>query len=312
MQAEAGERPTEQPRPLIVATIEAGEGGRVLVNGTEAAEWSSTSPFTLVLEAVPEGCVRFERWEVNGTAALGQNPLTLTIAGNTTVRAVFAEVPRGARFRVVVTSNSSKALAAAFVNGSLVVLPHEVVAPACAVLNVTSYPYGGLKPLNGTVLVLVTGDTEVKLHYRLVHPQVYEAVAVINGTLQPVEVRTDPFGSYYYTLRAGEDGWLHFKGAALLYIYIPWSYTRVLVEARVVEGSLGVIRFCDWGAQPYDSYGVFLDERRPRVEFIGCEVAPQYGEPSIKAGGTRYAHMVPGALELYANGEAWVRIQAYP
>ena len=68
--AQAPEQPAEQPeeqphveeqppRPsLIVARIEAGEGGRVLVNGSEAAEWSSYEPFTLVLEAVPESAWR--------------------------------------------------------------------------------------------------------------------------------------------------------------------------------------------------------------------------------------------------------------
>jgi len=71
-------------RSMIVARIEASQGGRVIVNGTETAAWNSTRPFTLVLEAKPGECHVFDHWLVNGTR-IDEGRLNLTIAGNTTL-----------------------------------------------------------------------------------------------------------------------------------------------------------------------------------------------------------------------------------
>jgi hypothetical protein len=112
-----------QPKPsLFTARIEAGQGGRVIVNGTETATWSSTKPFTLTLEARPGECHVFDHWLVNGTRLEGER-LNLTIAGNTTVSAVF----RRLSYRLTAVSNASWGLLV--LNDSVAKLPFEAEVP---------------------------------------------------------------------------------------------------------------------------------------------------------------------------------------
>jgi len=71
-----------QPKPpLIVATVEASQGGRVLANGTDTATWNSTKPFTLKLAAIPDKGYVLDHWLVNGSDAGGQLRLNITVAG---------------------------------------------------------------------------------------------------------------------------------------------------------------------------------------------------------------------------------------
>ncbi|MEM0009541.1 MAG: hypothetical protein QXU36_04820 [Thermofilum sp.] len=120
-------------RSMIVARIEASQGGRVLANGTETAAWNSTRPFTLVLEAKPGECHVFDHWLVNGTRLEGEM-LSLTIAGNTTVSAVY----RRLSYKLSVLSNASWGLLA--FNVSTVQLPFEAEVPCGATVRLALLP----------------------------------------------------------------------------------------------------------------------------------------------------------------------------
>ena len=120
-------------RSMIVARIEAVQGGRVLANGTKTTAWNSSRPFTLLLEAVPDTCHVFDYWLVNGTRLEGER-LSLTIKGNTTVSAVF----RRLSYRLSVLSNASWGLLA--VNGSSVQLPFEAEVPCGATVRLALLP----------------------------------------------------------------------------------------------------------------------------------------------------------------------------
>jgi hypothetical protein len=123
-----------QPKPsLFTARIEAGQGGRVIVNGTDTSAWSSTKPFTLTLEARPGECHVFDHWLVNGTRLEGER-LNLTTAGNTTVSAVF----RRLSYRLTAVSNASWGLLA--LNGSSVQLPFEAEVPCGATVMLALLP----------------------------------------------------------------------------------------------------------------------------------------------------------------------------
>jgi hypothetical protein len=139
---QTAQKPPQQPQPpevpqpkppTITATIEATQGGRVLANGTETATWTSTEPFTLTLEALPEKCHALDHWLVNSTRHPGES-LTLTIAGNTTIKAVFQRL----RYRLTVVSNASWGLLA--VNGSIVNLPFEAELPCGAAVRLALLP----------------------------------------------------------------------------------------------------------------------------------------------------------------------------
>ena len=146
--------PPQQPKPpTITATIEATQGGRVLANGTETATWSSTKPFTLVLEALPEKCYAFDHWLVNGTRHPGES-LTLTIAGNTTIKAVFQRL----RYKLSAASNASWGLLA--VNGSIVKLPFEAELPCGAAVRLALLP-GSSETHSFTPVGLIVNDSPV-------------------------------------------------------------------------------------------------------------------------------------------------------
>jgi hypothetical protein len=143
-----------QPKPsLFTARIEAGQGGRVLANGTETAAWSSTRPFTLVLEAKPDECHAFDHWLVNGTRHPGET-LTLTIAGNTTIKAVFQRL----RYKLSAASNASWGLLA--VNGSSVQLPFEAELPCGATVRLALLP-GSSETHSFTPVGLIVNDSPI-------------------------------------------------------------------------------------------------------------------------------------------------------
>ena len=143
-----------QPKPpMITARIEASQGGRVLANGTATTAWSSTEPFTLALEALPEKCHALDHWLVNGTRHAGER-LSLTIAGNTTIKAVFQRL----RYKLTVASNASWGLLA--VNGSIVSLPFEADVPCGAAVRLALLP--GLNETHSLAPVgLIVNDSPV-------------------------------------------------------------------------------------------------------------------------------------------------------
>jgi hypothetical protein len=120
-------------RSMIVARIEVGQGGKVLANGTETAAWNSTRPFSIVLEAKPGECHVFDHWLVNGTRIDGGR-LSLTIASNTTVSAVF----RLTSYKLIVASNASWGLLA--VNDSVAKLPFEAEVPCGSTVRLALLP----------------------------------------------------------------------------------------------------------------------------------------------------------------------------
>jgi hypothetical protein len=163
-----------QPKPsLFTARIEAGQGGRVIVNGTETATWSSTKPFTLTLEARPGECHVFDHWLVNGTRLEGEM-LSLTIKGNTTIKAVF----RRLSYRLSVLSNASWGLLA--LNGSSVQLPFETEVSCGSKVTLKLFPWSdesiSLTPLGFFVnyTVINTTETEIRVQGNLHIVAVYK------------------------------------------------------------------------------------------------------------------------------------------
>jgi hypothetical protein len=124
---------TSKPKPKIVATIQSGEGGSVLANGTATPVWSSTSPFSLRLEAVPKECYALDYWEVNGSR-VGGDKLTLTIAGNTTIRPVF----KRPLYTLSLDSNAVGAPIA--VNGTIVKVPFTKEFPCGTTVKIVMFP----------------------------------------------------------------------------------------------------------------------------------------------------------------------------
>jgi hypothetical protein len=296
-------QPQAKP-PMIMARIDVGKGGRILVNGSETVVWNSTRPFKLELEAVPDRCMVLDYWLVNGTDAGSQPRLSLTIAGNTTVKAVFTRP----LYTVTIIANYTRASAA--VNGTTYSLPQSLVVPACVVLKIEPLETVSIEPINTTTTLTVLGDTAVILLYKL--KTRYDVWAYINGTLQPVEVY-EPW--FVKNINNGtisiEDGWMHINGNLFLLLYIPWNYTHVVIEGKNVTGSVIIYRICEWGTDPY-AYGTSINFLRHRIEFSGCQVVGMKPYECDRIGGRRDDFEKPGALILDIHGEVWLKIEAYP
>jgi hypothetical protein len=283
-----------------MARIEASQGGKVLANGTAMAVWNSTKPFALVLEALPDRCMALDHWLVNGTVKQAMR-LNLTIAGNTTVSAVFA---RARSYRVLVDTNSS--WTSASINGTAYALPQELQVPACSALVIVPRETEKTYPLNRTLTILVTGNTTVKLYYHVKLPPWARFPVVVGGRVVQLEAKWNPEIPCHGVFEASQDGWVHMDGFFLLFVQVPWNYTRVVVRARGVHGDLCAFRYCEWGEQPI-AYGHCF-AYRSEVAFIGCRTTDEgsYIE------GKRYPWEPPGAVRIGLIGEAWVRIEAYP
>ena len=291
-----------QPKPpLIIAAIETSGGGRILANGTDTATWNSTRPFVLVLEAVPDMCMALDHWLINGTIKQTGTRLSLTIAGNTTISAVFA---RAKSYWVLVDTNSS--WTSASINGTAYALPHELQVPACSVLVIVPRETEKTYPLNKTLTILVTGNMTVKLYYHVKLPPWTRFPVVVGGRVVQLEAKWNPKIPCRGVFEASQDGWVHMDGFFLLFVQVPWNYTRVVVRARGVHGNLCAFRYCEWGEQP-KAYGHCF-AYRSEVTFIGCRTTDE-GSYIL---GKRYPDEPPGAIRIGLIGEAWVRIEAYP
>ncbi|MEM1820893.1 MAG: hypothetical protein QXU64_04820 [Thermofilaceae archaeon] len=155
--------------------LEVEGAGRLLVNGTPASIVNLTRPFTALVEAVPDACYALKQLLVNGTPVSGSK-FELAIGGNTTVKAVF-ERPIHTLLIVANAANAS-----ALVNGTLHTLPVELSFHQCSVVNVTPVAPRGYRPLNGSLLVNVSGDAELRLSFKRVVTLEFVGVQV------PVEV----------------------------------------------------------------------------------------------------------------------------
>ena len=248
----------ERPRPpVIVAVVEAGEGGRVLVNGTEAGVVSSTRPFSLVLEALPDRGYVLDRWLVNGTDAGGELRLNLTVAGNTTVSAVFRRVAFTARFLNVTVPVKVNATGRVYTgdfqlgfNGSLAVevAPYGADDAGCVPYNRTHKAcllgwLNGSKPLHVRYLYAnLTGDATfvqlwklIKANYTAALIDIWVGNTTIKTTAEPSKILLVPFDATYEVV----NGWFHVKGETFAFFVKmpPWRKLKVYVNytARTIE-----------------------------------------------------------------------------
>ena len=167
----------------ILASIEVEGRGSVLANGTSKALWNSTKPFKLELEARPEACWVFKGWLVNGTHYSGEVNATLTVKGNTTVKAVFERPVYAVSITPVFHPASLGANASARVNGTLHPLPASASAPACSLLEVEPVAPKGWVALNESLRLTVNGSATLRLAFEKV-----AAVLALRGLLVPAEV----------------------------------------------------------------------------------------------------------------------------
>lgn len=168
---------------LIVASVRVEGRGTVLANGTSTLTWNSTRPFLLTLEAKPEKCWLFKEWLVNGSRASSDSVLALTVAGNTTVAAVFEAPLYTVTIVPVFTPFYLKANASARVNGTLYALPAEVQASLCSILEIAPVAPRGWVALNGTLLVTVNGNANLSLFFEKV-----AALLRLGNLLAPVKI----------------------------------------------------------------------------------------------------------------------------
>ena len=252
-QAQNVAQPQPKP-PLITATVEASQGGRVLVNGTEAGVVSSTRPFTLVLEAMPDRGYALDHWLVNGTDAGGELRLNLTIAGNTTIAAVFRRVAFTARFlnvtvpvKVNVTGRVYTGDFQLGFNGSLAVevAPYGADDAGCVPYNKTHKAcllgwLNGSKPLHVRYLYAnLTGDATfvqlwklVKANYSAALIDIWIGNTTIKTIAEPSKILLVPFDATYETV----NGWFHVKGENFAFFVKmpPWRKLRIYVNYTAI------------------------------------------------------------------------------
>uniref|UniRef100_A0A7C1GD76 Bacterial repeat domain-containing protein n=1 Tax=Thermofilum adornatum TaxID=1365176 RepID=A0A7C1GD76_9CREN len=252
-------QPQPQPRqPAIIARIDAGKGGKVLTNGTGTTTWNSAKPFKLVLEAVPDKGYVLDHWLVNGSEAGATLRLNITVAGNTTISAVFRKVSFTARFlnvTVPVKVNATgKVYTGDFQLGfnnslSIEVAPYGVDDAGCTPYNSTHKAclLGWLqdtKPLYVRYLRAdLTQDTNftqliklVKANYSAAIIDIWVGNTTIKTVAEPSKIILVPFDARYETV----NGWFHIKGDDWIFNVKmpPWKKIKIYVNytARLFQG----------------------------------------------------------------------------
>jgi hypothetical protein len=251
-------QPQSKPS-LIMATIEAGQGGKVLINGTGTTTWNSTKLFKLELEAVPDKGYVLDHWLVNGTDAGAQLRLNITVAGNTTITAVFRKVSFTARFlnvTVPVKVNvTGRVYTGDFQLGfnnslSIEVAPYNVDDAGCTPYNSTHKAclLGWLqdtKPLYVRYLRAdLAQDTNftqlikfVKANYSAAVIDIWIGNTTIKTTAEPSKALLIPFDATYEAV----NGWFHIKGETFGFnVKMPqWKKIKIYVNytARVEFGA---------------------------------------------------------------------------
>jgi hypothetical protein len=260
-----------QPQPklqLIMASVKWGQGGKILVNGSETVVWNSTRPFKLVLEAIPDKGYVLDHWQVNGSEAGATLRLNITIAGNTTITAVFRKVSFTARFlnvTVPVKVNvTGKVYTGDFQLGfnnslSIEVAPYGVDDAGCIPYNSTHKAclLGWLqdtKPLYVRFLRAdLTQDTNftqlvkfVKANYSAALIDIWVGNTTIKTTAEPSKALLVPFDATYETV----NGWFHIKGENFGFnikmpqwkkIKIYVNYTAILLQGLQMPALITVI-----------------------------------------------------------------------
>ena len=260
-------QPQTKP-PMIMARIDAGKGGRVLVNGTGTTTWNSTRPFKLVLEAVPDKGYVLDHWQVNGSEAGGQLRLNITIAGNTTISAVFKKTTFTARFlnitvpvkvllnvTVPVSLNATgRIYTGDFQLGfnkttSIFVAPYGADDAGCVPYNsthkacLTDWLQDGVLLYGRFLYTNLTRDTNfaqlvkfVKANYPAALVDIWVGNKTIKTTAEPSKTMVVPFDATYETV----NGWFHIKGDDWIFNIKmpPWKKIKIYVNytARILEG----------------------------------------------------------------------------
>lgn len=157
-----------QPVALLYVRVR-GEG-EVLVNGSKPEYIGYPPPWTAYLEAKPKEKWKLAYWLVNKTK-LTDNPLVLTVKGNTTVTAVFARA-------VCTLSLAGREGVTVYLNDTAYVVPDKIEVPCNASVRLEPEVLG-LKP----VRVRVVGDVryEVEAYVLVVEGNATHPV-YINGT----------------------------------------------------------------------------------------------------------------------------------
>lgn len=171
----AGQVTESTAEVVYLLRLEVEGAGSLLVNGTSTGSVSLMKPFKAVVEATPGTCHVLKRLLVNGSSVEGSS-IELYVSGNTTVKALFEKPLYNVRLFGDAVGTT------ALVNGSIYALPAELDAEACSVLNITPVAPQGYKPLNGSLLIRVQGDVELRLSFRKV------VKLELTGVRVPVEV----------------------------------------------------------------------------------------------------------------------------
>jgi hypothetical protein len=212
-----------------------------------------------VLEALPDRGYALDRWLVNGSDAGAQLRLNLTIAGNTTIAAVFRRVAFTARFlnvtvpvKVNVTGKVYTGDFQLGFNGSLAVevAPYGADDAGCVPYNKTHKAcllgwLNGSEPLHVRYLYAnLTGDATfvqlwklVKANYSAALIDIWVGNTTIKTIAEPSKTLLVPFDATYETV----GGWFHVKGDDWSFnIKMPqWKKIKIYVNytARVVKGA---------------------------------------------------------------------------
>jgi hypothetical protein len=248
-----------QPRqPTIMANINANKGGKVLVNGTGTTTWNSTKPFKLVLEAVPDRGYVLDHWLINGSEAGAQLRLNITVAGNTTISAVFRKTVFTARFLNVTVPVKVNATGKVYTGDfqldfnkslSIEVAPYGTDDAGCTPYNSTHKAcllgwLNGTKPLYVRYLRAdLAQDTNftqlikfVKANYSAALIDIWVGNTTIKTTAEPSKIMLVPFDATYETV----NGWFHIKGDDWIFNIKmpPWKKIKIYVNytARLFQG----------------------------------------------------------------------------
>jgi hypothetical protein len=208
---------------------------------------------------VPDKGYVLEHWLINGSEAGAQLRLSITVAGNTTVSAVFRKTVFTARFlnvTVPVKVNATgKVYTGDFQLGfnnslSIEVAPYNVDDAGCTPYNSTHKAcllgwLNGTKPLYVRYLRAdLRQDTNftqlvkfVKANYSAAVIDIWIGNTTIKTVAEPSKIMLVPFDARYEVV----NGWFHIKGDNwVFYIKMPqWKKIKVYVNytARILEGA---------------------------------------------------------------------------
>ncbi|MEM4444795.1 MAG: hypothetical protein QXJ21_05490 [Thermofilum sp.] len=318
--------PPAAPPARYLLELEVEGPGALLVNGSAQSLVSSARPFTALVEAAPGRCSRLVELLVNGTP-VNASRVELAIGGNTTVKAVF-EKPV---YTVAIEGDVEGA--AARVNGTEHSLPATLAVKACEVLSVTPVAPPRYYSPNGSLLVNVTGDLKLRLHFKrwlvtltlrnLTYParvkgEVYNGSVELELPAGKVEVETLKAKCLLFndTHLVCPAGWLaklldwSLNGSTVL--ELPGSFTLELQGDAVLEQRVSYLKLKNPVArlQVQTPSGPFEARAIPGSRWVGEYIAQMYsGTVEAVDGWLKLeGHCVTAFLEL---PKGWGKIRVY-